>query len=461
MSDTSKSPRPETIVAIATPPGEGAVGIVRLSGPSANTMAKEMFSGGGELVPYRLTLGHLRHPETGRAIDEVMTVFMPGPKSYTGEDTIEFHAHGGRVVLARILEAAVAGGARPAAPGEFTRRAFLNGRLDLSQAEAVIDLIRSRSAAAQEAALEQLRGGLSRAVGELRDSLGDAAAELEASIEFGEEEDLERMSSGERLGQAAEGIRTLLEGERGTRILQRGLEVVLTGRTNVGKSSIINMLDNSSRSIVTPSPGTTRDTIDIPLVLEGISLLLVDTAGFGSPKDEAEEEGIRRSMEKLSAGDANLVVLDSSEPLHESDRRLLRKTDDRPSLVILNKRDLESRTSVDEVRSLSGKRTVVEMSAKTGEGLEGLRRALAGCLRELASEEGGESSILINARHADALRRALAALERARENVALGGALDMLAADLREALAALGEITGQTVTDDVLDRIFSSFCIGK
>jgi len=464
VPEVSESPQPETIVAIATAPGEGAIGIVRLSGPAAPAMTKKMFrsgGGGGELLPYRLTLGHLCHPETGRAIDEVMTVFMPGPESYTGEDTIEIQAHGGRVVLARIVEAAVAAGARPAAPGEFTRRAFLNGRLDLSQAEAVIDLIRSRSTAAQEAALEQLGGGLSRAVQELREPLGNTAAEVEASIEFGEEEGLGRWPAVEVLARAAGKIRELLEGERTAKLLTQGLEVVLTGRTNVGKSSIINMLDNSSRSIVTSAPGTTRDTIDIPFILEGMSLLLVDTAGFGSPRDAAEEEGIRRSREKLSGGDASLVVLDSSEPLQESDRRLLRETEGRPSLVILNKRDLPGRTAVEEVRSLAGKRTVVEFSARTGKGLEVLRRALAETLREIAPIEGGEHSILINARHTDSLRRALTALERARENVRQESPLDMLAADLRETLSALGEITGQTVTDDVLDRIFSSFCIGK
>jgi tRNA modification GTPase len=246
MTQSGKSHPVETIVAIATPPGEGAIGIVRLSGPAVRAITKRVFRGRrGEaeegMVPYRLTLGSLHDPDSGRAIDEVMTVFMPGPKSYTGEDMVEFQAHGGRAILAGIVDASLAAGARPAAPGEFTRRAFLNGRLDLAQAEAVIDLILSRSRSAREAALEQLGGRLSATIGALRDSLGDMAALVEAAIEFGEEEGLEEPLSSAPIKNAIGDLRELLAGEGEGRVLRDGLQVTLAGRTNGGKSLIINM----------------------------------------------------------------------------------------------------------------------------------------------------------------------------------------------------------------------------
>jgi tRNA modification GTPase len=464
MRKTPLDHLPETIVAVATPPGEGAIGIVRLSGPAALPLAGRLFrckGRKGNLAPYRLTLGTFRDPADGQIIDEVMAVSMPGPRSYTGEDVVEFHAHGGEVVLARIVDTAVAGGARPAAPGEFTRRAFLNGRLDLTQAEAVIDLIRSRSAAAQKAALKQLDGGLSRPLRALQDALRAAAAEVEAAIEFSEEEELGIALPVESLSAATEKVAELLKGEGITQGRERGREVVLTGRTNVGKSSIINALDNSSRVIVTSRPGTTRDTIEIPLFLEGIFLLLTDTAGIGTPRDEADEEGIRRSMKKLSGADLPVVVLDSSEPLVQDDYRLLSETEGRSSVVVCNKMDLDRRADLEKVRLLAGNRRVVEMSAKTGEGLGDLRRALAACARELSPPPRGVHSIAVNARHADALHRSLAALERAAAAAVRSGPLDMLATDLREALSALGEITGETVTEEILDHIFSTFCIGK
>jgi tRNA modification GTPase len=466
MTESGKSYPVETIVAIATPPGEGAIGIVRLSGPAVRTITKRLFRSrraetAEGMVPYRLTLGSLHDPDSGRAIDEVMTVFMPGPKSYTGEDMVEFQAHGGRAVLAGIVGSSLAAGARPASPGEFTRRAFLNGRLDLAQAEAVIDLILSRSRGAREAALGQLGGRLSAAIGALCDSLGDMAAAVEATIEFGEDEGLEEPLPPAPIENAIGTVRELLAGEGEGRVLREGLQVTFAGRTNVGKSSIINILVNSSRSIVTPHPGTTRDTVESPLNLEGISALLIDTAGFGPPRDAVEEEGIRRSRERLITADLAVVVLDSSEPLDESDRDLLDSTRCRPSLVVLNKSDLPALVDAGEVRQLAQDRPVVETSAKTGAGLEELRRVLGRSARSLFPRPAGEDPILTNSRHADALRRTLAALERAKENLERQSPIDMLASDIRAALSSLGEITGETVTEEILDRVFSNFCVGK
>jgi tRNA modification GTPase len=466
MTEHEESRPIETVVAIATPPGEGAIGIVRLSGPGVRAITNRIFQGrrggaGKSMTPYRLTLGRLHDPDSGRAVDEVMTVFMPGPQSYTGEDMVEFQAHGGRAVLAGIVDASLAAGARPAAPGEFTRRAFLNGRLDLAQAEAVIDLILSRSRSSREAALEQLEGRLSAAIGALRDSLGDMAAVVEATIEFGEEEGLEESVSPDPIEKAIGTVRDLLAGEGEGRVLRDGLQVTFSGRTNVGKSSIINMLSDSSRSIVTPFPGTTRDTVESPLNLEGLSALLVDTAGFGPPRDAVEEEGIRRSRERLTTADLAVIVLDSSEPLDESDRDLLDSSRFRPSLVVLNKSDLPGLVDTAEIRRLARERPIVETSAKTGAGLEELRRALGRAVRSLFPAPDGEHPILTSSRHADVLRRALAGLERAKENLEKKDPIDMLASDIREALSCLGEITGETVTEEVLDRIFSNFCVGK
>lgn len=453
-----------TIAAIATPPGEGAIGIVRLSGPGVPSIISRLFRGRGvpTLTPWRMTLGRVRDPSTAEDIDEVLAVFMPGPRSYTGEDMAEFQTHGGRLILERVLSACIRAGAGPGEPGEFTRRAFLNGRLDLAQAEAVIDLICSRSDGARRAALRQLDGGLSQVLAAVRDDVAGLAARIEAELDFSEEEDLGEGITPASLDSATGAVENLLSRMGESRVERDGVRVTFAGRKNVGKSSLINVLLGEERSIVTAHPGTTRDTVESRLLVEGTALLLIDTAGLGPSSDPVEMEGIRRSREKLRSADLAVIVVDSSQALDAVDRRLLEETLGRPSLVVLSKTDLPSLVGEGEVTDLAGGRVLVRTSARRAAGMKDLHRALGASVAVLpVDEQGKEPSLLTSARHAEALERTLSALGRAKEALGRGSTLDVVATDMREALAALGEITGETVTEELLDRIFNQFCIGK
>ncbi len=455
-----------TIVAIATPPGEGAIGIVRLSGPGVPSIISQLFSSRRgpaleALAPWRLTLGRVRDPSTAEDIDEVLAVFMPGPRSYTGEDMAEFQTHGGRLILERVLSACVLAGARPGDPGEFTRRAFLNGRLDLAQAEAVIDLICSRSDGARRAALRQLDGRLSQVLAVVKEEVADLAARIEAQLDFSEEEDLGEGITPASLERATGTVENLLSQMGENRVDHDGIRVTFAGRKNVGKSSIINLLLGEERSIVAAHPGTTRDTVESRFLVEGTALLLIDTAGLGPSSDPVEMEGIRRSREKLQSADLAVVVVDSSESLGEIDRKLLEETLNRPSLVVVSKTDLPSLAGEEHLTALAGGRTLVRTSARTAAGMEDLHRALGASVHSLLRDGQREPSLLTNVRHAEALGRTRSVLRRAKAGLVGGSPLDMVATDIREALASLGEITGETVTEEILDRIFSQFCIGK
>lgn len=457
---------PETVVAIATPPGEGAIGIVRLTGPRVCSVGERIFRAQRghsfkDMVPYRLTLGYVLDPEASDEIDEVLAVFMPSPRSYTGEDMVEFQAHGGRAVLERILQAAIFSGARPAKPGEFTRRAFLNGRLDLTQAEAVIDLIRSRTSAARREALRQLKGILSEKAEDIRSSLTEVSAAMEALLDFSEDDVIPEVTAFPLLDEARRSIGELLDSANSGRMVREGLQVSITGRANVGKSSIINVLLGQERSIVTPHPGTTRDVVEGILSCGGFEIVLADTAGLGVARDPAEEEGMRRSRQTLERADLAAVVIDSSEPLRETDREILRETAVRPSIIVLNKVDLSPVTGRAEISALAEGRTVVLTSAKAGTGIDALRRQLGHSLENALSTHGTEGPLITNSRHFDILRRVRTSLERADDNLARRRPLELAATDLREALSTLGELTGDTATEEILDRIFSRFCIGK
>jgi tRNA modification GTPase len=456
----------DTIVAISTPRGEGAIGIVRLSGPRSRLIAERVFKSRSgrplfECPPFRLTPGLVYEPETGAEIDEVLAVFMPAPRSYTCEDTVELQAHGGRVILEKIIQASLRSGARLAHPGEFTKRAFLNGRLDLAQAEAVIDLIRSRSEAASKLALRQLEGGLSQMVQTPLTLLTTAAAEAEAILDFSEAEGVPRQFDPSPLEEARDVILRLLSRGGDGRLLREGFRIPVVGRANVGKSSVFNKLLNCSRSIVTPLPGTTRDTIEEILTIDDVAVILMDSAGLGNPRDPAEEEGIKRSRESLLSADVSLVLIDASEPLRNEDRALLSSTRETSSLIVLNKIDLPARVEEDEVDALSGGRAVIRVSARSGEGIEELRRVLSAACSKKLSRRFEEDPVVINSRHQTALRRSLVPLERGLQGLAVGNTIDMVATDIRESLAILGEITGVTTPDDILDEIFSRFCVGK
>ncbi len=452
-----------TIAAIATAPGEGAIGIIRLSGPGAFAIVSRIFSSrkGQPPEPWHLTLGRIRDPLQFEDIDEVLAVLMPGPRTYTGEDMVEFQAHGGRIILEGVLRAVLSTGARVAAPGEFTKRAFLSGRLDLAQAEAVIDLIRARSDRARREALSQLDGRLSQTFGRLKEALANLSARIEAELDFSEESSLEGEIPADTIERAAGTIEELLATIGEGRVVREGIQVTLAGRKNVGKSSIINMLIDEERSIVTPFPGTTRDTVESRLLIEGTALLIVDTAGLGPAGDAVEEEGIRRSRENLQAADLAVIVIDSSIHLDEIDREILRATAPQPSLIVFNKTDLPEVADREEVMDLAGERSLVQTSTLTGVGRDDLYTAIGAAARKLLEDNSQENPLITSSRHADALRRALAALRRAGRDAKRGGTLDLIAAEVREALSALGEVTGETATEDILDRIFSQFCVGK
>lgn len=451
----------ETIVAVATPPGEGGIGIVRLSGPQAEDFLDQLFRGSHPSLPrhsHYLYLGHL-HDVSGRLLDEVMVVVMRAPRSYTREDVIEVHCHGGMVVMRRILDAFLEIGARLAAPGEFTQRAFLNGRLDLSQAEAVIDLIRARSESSSRVALAQLDGLVSRTVKEMSDSLADLLSQVEALVDFPEEDiDFAEMIY---LEQHARDLQSRIEYflahfDMG-RILREGLSVLILGKPNVGKSSLLNRLLGESRAIVTDIPGTTRDTIEENLILGGIPLRLIDTAGVRDTDDPVEAAGVYRAREKIASADLILLVVDVSRPLDAQDRLALGACAERKVLLVCNKSDLPLTPLPVDFLSLPS----ISLSCRSGEGLATLKDSLVNFLGGSLQGDPAQEVVFSDRRHRDALLRARDALSRFRSALAEELSPEFPALDLRVALDALGEILGKTTPDDILDRIFSRFCIGK
>ena len=454
----------DTIAAIATPPGRGAIGIVRLSGPDALRIGEELFRGERgltELKGFAAGLGWIE--DRGERLDQALCLVMRAPRSYTREDVVEFHCHGGPEPLRRVIEAVLGRGARLAEPGEFTRRAFLAGRIDLSQAEAVAELIESRTAAQARAALQRLAGGLQDAIGRLREQVLELLAWLEAGIDFAEEEDVPAISRPElasRLsGLQAELQRLWRESERG-RVVEEGLSVAIIGRPNVGKSTLMNALLREDRVIVTPHPGTTRDVVEESLNLNGRLVLLRDTAGIRESGDAIEQLSVERSWRAAAGADLVLLLLDGSAPLQPEDSILLAKLGDRPVLLALNKADLQPALREADANKLCPGAPVVSISALTGQGLGQLEAKI---IERFDSGQGlpAESAVLLNLRQRQSLRRAGEALDRAQAALEAKLSDEFVAADLRPALAALGEITGESVSDEILDLIFSRFCIGK
>ena len=444
----------DTIVALATPPGRGALGIVRISGPRSQDVVRAIAPARRPLEPRRATLTRMQaHELAGGAIDRVVATYFPAPHSYTGEDVVELCAHGSPVVLRTIVQAAVDAGARLARPGEFTLRAFLAGRIDLVQAEAVRDLIAAATPLQARVAFDQLEGTLTRRIAELDAVLFDLIARLEASLDF-PDEGYHFIDAGEtrrRIGDVVNGIDALLADAGRGRLIREGATVVLAGRPNVGKSSLFNALAGTDRAIVTSVPGTTRDLITEPIDIHGIAVTLVDTAGARHADDVVEREGVARGAQARGVADLIIVVVDCSEPLTEDDRRLLDETSGRPRLMVANKCDLPHVVALDDAMTVS---------AVTGEGLQALRCAMS---RELSGgEPTQESPALTNLRH-------ISLLEEARQS--LQGAVDALTAsevpeeflltDLHVARTRFDEVVGARSSDDVLAHIFEKFCIGK
>jgi tRNA modification GTPase len=456
----------DTICAIATPPGEGGIGIIRVSGEKVLDIASRVFAGAGgrtvhDYQTHTLHHGELRAPN-GKRIDEVLVAVMKAPRSYTCEDVVEFHCHGGPLILRLGMEALLLSGARLAEPGEFSKRAFLNGRLDLAQAEAVMDLISARTEAGLRVALEQLRGALSEELGRLREGLVRLLVEVEAGIDFSDEDitfiSAQGLANGvtvvrDRITQL---IRTAEEG----RMVREGVTAVLVGRPNVGKSSLMNALAKADRAIVTPIPGTTRDVLEEYVNVRGIPVRLLDTAGLRETVDVVEREGVRRSHDALARAELVLAVLDGSEPLGDEDRRLLDLARGKEAILVVNKSDLPPRLEPLQLKGLTEGNRIVWTSATASAGLEELRDAI----RDAVLKQGLEPSegvLITHLRHRGALERAQASLDQVLLSVERRMAAEFLAVDLRAAVNAIGEIIGETTTDDILDRIFKEFCIGK
>jgi tRNA modification GTPase len=468
----------DTIAAISTPIGEGGIGIVRMTGPEAVNILHQLFVLGSEpgqsrLGPRTLHYGCIVDPVAGEMVDEVLAVYMPAPRTYTRQDVVEINGHGGIVALRRILGLCLRQGARLAEAGEFTARAFLNGRLDLAQAEAVLDVVRAKTEVSLQAAMGQLAGRLSDQVRSVRKRLVDTLAYLEASIDFAEDE-IPAQDIGPELEQARITLAQLLaDADRGI-IYRQGIRTAIIGRPNVGKSSLLNRLLRTSRAIVTEFPGTTRDTLEETLNLQGVPFVLVDTAGISErPEDPIEQLGIERSRAALAQADLALLVVDASQPLTDADRdiaalvgdRACPERSDRAAIVILNKIDLLD-TFTDAMQAIQDScRTVLDapcvpVSALTGEGMQRLEESIVEAAFS-GQVTASEAPLVTSPRHKEALSRALDHVHAAHTAHQADQLADLVAIDLAAAVNVLGEITGQTASEDLIETIFSSFCLGK
>ncbi len=457
----------DTIAALATPIGEGGIHIIRISGPDALAIALTLFQSADgktadDLEPQRVYYGNLIEPATGQPVDEVLLIRFRAPRSYTGEDVIEIHGHGGAYVSSKILQLVLDQGARAAEPGEFTRRAFLNGRLDLSQAEAVADVIHAASDKALTSALAQLQGRLSDKLNALYDALVQVLAQLEAAIDFPEEglEFQQKQQLDKKIQSANTEIKKLVDSYRQGKIYREGLRVTLVGKPNVGKSSLLNALLQEDRAIVTPHPGTTRDTLEERVRIQDIHITIVDTAGLRHQPGEIEQHGIERTRHALAQADLVLVIFDRSQALDDNDAMLIKEVNDQPKLVLLNKSDLpQVLDGADLMRKLAGGPAPLTLSATGGEGLEGLREALY--QSALGGRTSGEDIVITRERHRQALAQAQSSLGRVSQSLQADLSEDLIAVDLNIALEHLGGILGKTFVDDLLDQIFHDFCIGK
>ena len=460
----------DTIAAIATPPGHGGVAIIRISGPHAETIARQTFllsQPRETLQSHHFYFGHLVDPLTGHCFDQALLVAMRSPQSYTGEDVVEIHCHGGQLLSHRLLEIILRQGARVAEPGEFTKRAFLNNRFDLSQAEAVLDLIHAKSNQGLHLAWEQLSGRLSEVCTALRERQIGITAYIEALIDFPDEDLPERTQqelSGE-MNTLATDIAALASTFTQGKVYREGCRTAIVGKPNVGKSSLLNLLLGTERAIVTPVPGTTRDILEETIILQGIPLVIWDTAGLRETSDTVERIGVERTKTGIHAAELVFAVFDASQPLDAEDEVVFLAVQQKRTIPILNKIDLPLLVSPDDLQRRLNTMPPVLLSTKTGEGVknlgENVRQALFVREKTLAAREAPQRATVTRARHYDALVKAELSLRQARQNLHEGIPLDLIAVDLRAALDHIGEITGHVNTEDILDRVFRDFCIGK
>jgi len=460
----------DTIVAPATAPGCGAIAIVRLSGPQAPALLESCFqptqpaAGVNSFSHHRLVLGKFKAPGGGEPIDQVMAVLMRAPHSYTGEDVAEIHCHGSPAVVSEIVETLCRAGARLAQPGEFTRRAFENGRIDLAQAEAICDLVRSATTAASRQALRQLTGQLSERIGEVHHGLVDFAAEIEARLDFPEEEigPADHQALADLLDRATTTLDDLARQGRRGRLFREGARVVIVGRPNVGKSSLFNALLGRERAIVSPHPGTTRDTIECTVDLGGIATMLVDTAGWRVGQDEVERMGVARTEGELAVADLLLWVVDGSEPLTDEDHAIAVRVASLPTMVICSKSDLPTVLESATIQALGwSPDRVFRISALRREGIKEVEQGAMVLLMGDQEAGAGETPIVSNARHLTLLERAGEGVAGARRAFGEGVSGDLVMVEVRGALAALDDILGRRFDEEMLDAIFARFCIGK
>ncbi len=456
----------DTIAAIATAivPEQGSIGIVRLSGSHAVATAKTLFHPMGSKQPWeshRILYGHVRHPQTQQVVDEALLLIMKAPRSYTREDVVEFHCHGGIMPVQQVLQLCLELGARLAQPGEFTLRAFLNGRLDLTQAESIADLVGARSPAAAAAALAGLQGKLAAPIRQLRADCLDVLAEIEARIDF--EEDLPPLNEKEISLQIehilAEVSSILASADRGE-LLRSGLKVAIVGRPNVGKSSLLNAWSRSDRAIVTELPGTTRDVVESQLVVGGIPVQVLDTAGIRETEDRVERLGVMRSRQAALSADLVLLAIDALEGWTKADLEIYEQVQHRPLILVINKIDLVEAAKLESLQYPQAIARVARTAAALNRGIDDLERAILDAVNA-GNLQAVNLDLAINQRQAAALTRAKTSLEQVLSTISQQLPLDFWTIDLRGAVQAFGEITGEEVTESVLDRIFSRFCIGK
>lgn len=455
----------DTIAAISTPPGEGGISIVRVSGNTALDVAEKIFKGKDlhTVKSHTINYGHIVNPKTKHTVDEVMVSVMLAPKTYTCEDVVEINCHGGIVPTNDILQLLLSNGARMAKPGEFTERAFLNGRVDLSQAEAVMDLIRAKTDRSMKVALNQLDGDLSHLIKNLRQDILDVLAQVEVNIDYPEYDDVETMTSKllrEKAVEVKAQIKQLLQTAQEGKILRDGLATAIVGHPNVGKSSLLNRMLHEDKAIVTDVAGTTRDVLEEYVNVRGVPLKLVDTAGIRETNDKVEKIGVERSRKAIKTADLVLLVLDSSNPLSDEDRQLIKVTDEAKRIIILNKTDLPMQLDTDELFNLVPEDQVIRTSATEGVGLDDLKEKISKLF--FGGIERNQNSVIVtNARHIGLLNQAEEALDSVLQGLKDGMPVDLVQIDMTRCWEFLGEITGDSYQDELLDQLFGQFCLGK
>lgn len=455
----------DTIAAVATAYGEGGIGIIRISGEKALPILQEIFEFHGDtdtFISRRMTYGKIIDKEKNQIIDEVLAVYMKGPKTYTAEDVVEINCHGSMVSLRKTLALVLRKGARLAEPGEFTKRAFLNGRLDLSQAEAVIDMIRAKTDKSFDVAVSQLEGRLSLKVEEIRQKLLDLLVDITVNIDY-PDEDIEEMTYEkleESIVETQDMIEKLLATASTGKMIREGIKIAIVGKPNVGKSSLMNGLLKETRAIVTDIPGTTRDTIEEVLSIRNIPVYLVDTAGIRETSDKVEKMGIEKSKEAFNQADFILFLLDGSRPLEEEDLQIMELLKERKSLVLINKRDLGETVSIEEISAKLPASQVIEASLLKGQGITEIEDAVEDLVYggEIVQKE---SMMVNNVRHIELLQQAVKSLTDALHMSERREALDFIEVDVKNAYERLGEIIGETVSDDIINEVFARFCLGK